>query len=73
LHAGFQQIVAMDTTNAQHTYRVDIPANSSTFDVFVDGAHQFTGQAALAPHADTTLWWGDTTPSGGRDFVRFTN
>jgi PEP-CTERM motif len=72
----FAPIVAMNTTDAFHTYRVEIPANSTNYDFFVDGTLMFSGTAPTA--GDSLLGWGDSTPTGGNGradwgFVRLTN
>ena len=69
----------MDTRDALHTYKVLIPANSSTFDFYVDGVLKVSGvSAASIGDPSSLLLWGDSTLSGGNgkadwDFVRLTN
>ncbi len=59
----------LDTTDAFHTYKLVIPADSDTYQLYVDGILKLTGTAAVV--GDTTYpWrgqfiWGDAT--GGND------
>jgi hypothetical protein len=67
--------VSMDTTDAFHTYRVVISADSDTYDLFVDGQFQFSGAAGISP-GDT--YFGDGTLSGGNasaewDYITLVN
>ena len=64
----------MATTDAFHTYRIEIPANGSAVQLFVDGVLRYSG-AGYASVASSQVWWGDGTPTGGNgkadwDYVR---
>ena len=74
--SGYSQIAAFDTTSALHAYQLFIPANSSTYEVTIDGTPVFSG-INQGP-ATSELLWGDYADSGGNvnadwDYVRLTN
>src|SRR5204862_164202 len=65
----FKTRAAMDTTNALHTYRVEIPANQSMFDLYIDGFLKASAVPAATGGSYSLLLWGDTTGSGGNGAV----
>ena len=70
-------IVSLDTTDALHTYRAEIPANSLSFELFIDGISRFTGVSPIA-FGQIALVWGDVSTNDTDtfaqwDFVRLTH
>jgi len=73
---GYSQLAAFDTSDALHEYELFVGANSSTYQVKLDGISIFSG-TNQGP-ATTELLWGDYADSGGNvnadwDYVRLSN
>lgn len=60
----------MDTTDAMHVYRLEIPANEQSFKLFVDGELRFSGVPDPLD-SPSEVWWGDGTPTGGNAAVEW--
>jgi hypothetical protein len=58
--AGWALVAPMDTRDRFHTYRVEIPANGSSFEVYADDVLVYTGDALTGGRNFPTLSWGDT-------------
>ena len=73
---NYSTLVVTNTTNAMHTYRVEIPALQSNFSFYVDGVLLVSNHPArVADNQTSFFYWGDGTPTGGNaavdwDFVR---
>jgi hypothetical protein len=75
-NGGYSQLAAFDTSDALHEYELFVGANSSTYQVKLDGTSIFAG-ANQGP-ASSELLWGDYFSSGGNvnadwDYVRLSN
>ena len=75
-NGGYSQLVAFDTSDALHEYELFVGANSSTYQVNLDGISIFNG-TNQGP-ATSELLWGDYADSGGNvnadwDYVRLSN
>src|SRR5262249_40389333 len=56
-------IVVMNTTDTFHTYRVEIPANSINFELFVDGVSQYAGSGYFGNGpAGGLFYFGESGP-----------
>jgi hypothetical protein len=75
-NGGYSQLAAFDTSDALHEYELFVGANSSTYQVKLDGISIFS-DTNQGP-ATTELLWGDYADSGGNvnadwDYVRLSN
>ena len=75
-NGGYSQLAAFDTSDALHEYELFVGANSSTYQVKIDGTSIFSG-INRGP-ATSELLWGDYADSGGNvnadwDYVRLSN
>ena len=75
-NGGYSQLAAFDTSDALHEYELFVGANSSTYQVKLDGTSIFSG-VNQGP-ASSELLWGDYASSGGNvnadwDYVRLSN
>ena len=61
---GWTLVVPMDTRDAFHSYRVEIPRNGAAFDLYVDEVLLYSGKAKEGGNNSATLSWGDTSAQG---------
>jgi hypothetical protein len=57
---GWVQAVAMNTRDKFHTYRMEIPAKGSSFELYVDEVLVYTGDGLTGGKYFPALSWGDT-------------
>jgi hypothetical protein len=61
---GWTLVVPMDTRDAFHTYRVEIPSNGSSYQLYVDDVLLYIGNADRSGTYSPTISFGDTTAKG---------
>ena len=70
LDGKWKLVAPMNTRDALHTYRADIPAGNSAFKLYVDNVLVYLGDAwVINASSPPSVYWGDATVQGGNSDV----